>query len=76
MRLRERFVCQSAACRRETEIALSSNGGAGQFSNPRCACGSEMKKAYSKPVFRELSKAEAILRLGDSGPPKTSAQNC
>ncbi len=75
MRLRERFVCQSAACRRETEIALPSNGRAGQFVNPRCACGSEMKKAYSRPVLRELSKPEAILRFGDSGPPKTSAEN-
>ncbi len=26
-----------------------------------------MKKVYTKPVFQELSKAERILRLGDSG---------
>jgi hypothetical protein len=29
-----------------------------------------MKKAYRKPVFRELSKAEALPRLDDGGPPK------
>jgi hypothetical protein len=27
-----------------------------------------MKKVYSKPVFHELSEAEAILRIGDGVP--------
>jgi len=36
----------------------------GENSNPRCICGSVMKKVYSEPVFRELSRAEANSRLG------------
>ena len=60
-----RFVCQSAACRRE--IKLQPSNGTGQISKPRCTCGSEMRKAYSKPAFRELSEAEALLLLGDDG---------
>jgi hypothetical protein len=27
-----------------------------------------MKKLYSEPVLRELSKSEAILRIGDTKP--------
>jgi hypothetical protein len=46
------------------EIALPPSDRAARISNPRCACGSETKKAYSKPVFRELSKAEAFLHIG------------
>ena len=61
-----RFVCQSAACRRE--IALEPGNGTGRIANPRCTCGSEMKKVYTKPAIRELSKAEALLFLGDGGP--------
>jgi len=60
-----RFVCQSATCRRE--VTLQPSNGTGQISNPRCTCGSEMKKVYTKPAFRELSKAEAELLLGDGG---------
>jgi hypothetical protein len=60
-----RFVCHSATCRRE--IALPPVNGTGQIANPRCTCGSEMKRVYSKPAFRELSKAEALLLLGDGG---------
>ncbi len=67
MGLRVQFICQSSACRRQVEIEIPAGGGAGQGLNPLCACGSKMKKVYAKPVFRELSKAERILRLGDSG---------
>jgi hypothetical protein len=61
-----RFVCQSVVCRRE--IALQPGNGTGQIPNPRCTCGSEMKRVYSKPAIRELSKAEAELLLGDDEP--------
>jgi len=64
---RVQFICQSSACRRQVEIEIPAGGGAGQGLNPLCACGSKMKKVYAKPVLRELSKAERILRLGDSG---------
>lgn len=30
-------------------------------SNPRCCCGAEMKKVYSKPVLRELDKDAAVV---------------
>ena len=62
-----RFVCQSVTCHREIEIALPPANGTGRISNPRCTCGAEMKRAYTKPAFRELSKTEALLLLGDSG---------
>jgi hypothetical protein len=61
-----RFVCQSAACRRE--ITLQPGNRTGRIANPRCTCGSEMKKVYTKPAIRELSKAEALLLPGDGGP--------
>jgi hypothetical protein len=57
----ELFVCVS--CGRE--IAHQPGNGTG-IANPRCGCGSKTKKAYSKPVFRKFSKAEALLRLGVS----------
>jgi hypothetical protein len=59
------FVCQSSDCRRNIEIALPPNETPEKFSNPRCTCGSEMKRAYSKFLLRELSKKEAM-RLGHS----------
>jgi hypothetical protein len=34
-----------------------------------------MKEAYSKPVFRILSKEEAVLRLGDYEPPNGSGKS-
>jgi len=64
---RVQFICQSSACRRQVEIEIPTGGGAGQGLNLLCVCGSKMKKVYTKPVFQELSKAERILRLGDSG---------
>lgn len=72
MRLRERFVCQSSFCRREIEIEPSMGHKPSQTTNPRCICGSMMKKVYSKPVLRELSKAEAML-LDAVMPPKTAS---
>jgi hypothetical protein len=37
-------------------------------------CSSEMKRAYFKPLFRELSKADAMLGPSDTRPPKSSAK--
>ncbi len=62
---RMQFICQSPACRRQVKIEIPAGGGTGQGSNLLCACGSKMKKVYAKPVLRELSKAECILRFGD-----------
>jgi len=74
MGLRVQFICQSPACRRQVEIEIPAGGGTGQGSNLLCACGSKMKKVYAKPVLRELSKAERILCLGDSGLLKTQGK--
>jgi hypothetical protein len=75
MRPRVKFVCQSSACRRESEIAIPTSGGTEQGSNPRCTCGTEMKRVYSKPAVRELFEAEAIQQLGDSWPPKRTGRS-
>ena len=72
---RVQFVCQSSTCRRQFEIEIQTGSGTGQASRPRCTCGSEMKKAYSKPAFRIVSKDEAMQRLGNYGPPKISAKS-
>jgi hypothetical protein len=72
---RVQFVWQSSTCRRQVGIEIPTGSGTGQVSHPRRACGSEMKKAYSKPAFRILSKEEAVLRLGDYGPQKSSGKS-
>lgn len=74
MCLRERFVCQSSVCRREIEVEPSVvHHKPGQTTNPRCICGSIMKKVYSKPVLRKLSKAEVMLLLNAALPLKTES---
>ena len=65
------FVCQHLACRRQVEIGIPTGSGVGHGLKTPCICGSKMKKVYAEPVFRELSKAEGILRLGDSWLQKT-----
>jgi hypothetical protein len=47
----ERWHCTNAACRCSV---LVENSGRVTGPNPRCSCGSVMKKAYSPPVFREI----------------------
>ena len=44
---RQKYVCQSAACRSETEIQHHQRSR--EISNPTCACGSEMKRPYGAP---------------------------
>jgi hypothetical protein len=41
------FRCQNPACRCEIRVLRESIAGA---ANPRCTCGAEMKKPYSKPI--------------------------
>lgn len=57
MRKGQRFRCQNPGCRAEIEVIKDSMEGA---SNPRCCCGTVMKKLYSKPVLRTLDKDDAI----------------
>jgi hypothetical protein len=58
------YVCQSPACRRQ--VRLSSEAISEGATNPRCACGSEMKKRYSSPQLVTLTKAEGLRRMATS----------
>jgi hypothetical protein len=62
MCFRQRYICQSTTCRRRIEWSPGQRHG--ENSNPSCSCGSEMKKVYSEPVLRQLSRVEARLLLG------------
>jgi hypothetical protein len=59
MRKGQRYRCQNSECRAEIEVTKDSIEGA---SNPRCSCGAEMKKAYTKPVLRMLDRDNAALK--------------
>jgi len=48
----ERWHCTNVACRCSVLVKDSSQI---EGSNPRCSCGSAMKKDYSPPVFREIA---------------------
>jgi len=58
-------VCRRSACRR-IEIELPTRIGIGEALKILCLCGSEMRRVYSEPVFRELSETKVGLRFGDS----------
>jgi len=69
MRKGKRYRCQNPNCRNEIEMMTNSGE---EDSNPWCHCGAKVKKVYSKPVFRELSRVEAIARAGDTTIPKSA----
>lgn len=46
------FRCQNRDCRCEVIVIKPSIE---STSNPRCSCGAEMKKPYSKPGLRALN---------------------
>ena len=56
MQTGERFCCMNPNCRAEIEVRKDSSEGT---SNPRCCCGAEMKKPYSRPVVRKLDSDAA-----------------
>jgi len=58
MKSGERWHCIDPAC--GCAVLVESNGDI-EGQNPRCACGSVMKKDYSPPFFRYLE----FLRLPD-----------
>lgn len=58
MQIGQAYRCQNVACRAEIEVKKASLEGP---ANPRCCCGSEMKKVYSPPVLRELDKDAAAV---------------
>jgi hypothetical protein len=57
----QRLRCVNPACQAEIEVRKDSIKGA---SNPKCCCGAEMKRPYSKPLPRNLDsqKVKAIFR--------------
>jgi len=57
MQIGERWICSNAECRCELVVTHSGHTGAG--TNPRCFCGSRMKKRYTAPTFREIRQDEA-----------------
>jgi hypothetical protein len=62
----QKYICQSKTCRREIEIEIPPRHRAGESSNPRCTCGSEMKKPYSRPAFTILRVAYETSPLKDA----------
>jgi len=54
----QRFVCQNLEC--GCEVKVTKAPAADAVSNPRCACGTEMKKPYVKPsvTTRPLAKTK------------------
>lgn len=66
MRIGERWQCTNAACRC---VILVETQGEVDGQNPRCACGSIMKKQYSPPHFQYLDFLrfpEPVLARDDS----------
>jgi hypothetical protein len=51
MKSQQLWRCVNTACRHEMLLEASAKVPAG---NPRCPCGSAMKKNYSPPVFQYL----------------------
>lgn len=54
----QRYRCQNRECAAEIEVTKNSVEGAW---NPKCCCGAEMKKPYSKPVLRTFHKDDAVM---------------
>jgi hypothetical protein len=55
------YRCQNRECGCEIQVVKASIEAQ---SNPRCCCGSEMKKPYEKPSLRSLSDVEVKARFG------------
>jgi len=63
--MRKKYVCLSKDCRRVAELEIPAFTSSKEFRNPRCKCGSEMKKVYTKPTFAKLSMVEAVQQFGE-----------
>ena len=57
------YVCTNLDCGRTAEFSSSPMA---QTTPHRCVCGSLMKKPYSEPSLRALSKEEAEARLREA----------
>lgn len=65
-----KYICQNPACRKEIEKV--NDLGSEEDTNPRCSCGAETKKVYSKPILRELTETEASALRDSIGLPRRS----
>lgn len=55
---RQIFRCQNRACGCEMEVTKTP---VETKANPRCFCGTEMKKSYRPPVFRTLDPDDELV---------------
>jgi len=62
MRKGERWICSNPACRCEFVVTIGSTPEDGV--NPRCCCGSKMKKIYAAPTFWARQNPEDSKSLG------------
>ena len=63
------YVCTNLNCKRTAEFISSPSD---LPRTHRCLCGSPMKRAYSSPELRFLSKEEAYKRLSEASKPESS----
>lgn len=68
MKKGELWRCTDPVC--AAEIVVVQSGSNEGFQNPRCACGSELKRLYEKPIVRQ-AKGSALKDLKFLTPVKT-----
>jgi len=61
----QHWRCMNDACR--AEIRVTGTGGLGEGSNPRCSCGSIMKRPYHRPRFEAVNLSEKLRSLLENG---------
>jgi hypothetical protein len=63
MAVGQTYICQNRSCSCEVKVLKDSANGR---SNPRCRCGTEMKKLYVEPVLRELAPKALVSQKADA----------
>jgi hypothetical protein len=58
MREGERWICSNPACRCEVDVVIASKSADG--TNPKCCCGSRMRKLYRAPSFRQIGNQDEL----------------
>jgi len=58
MREGERWICSNPACRCEVDVVIASKSADG--TNPKCCCGSRMRKPYRAPSFRPIGNQDEL----------------
>lgn len=59
----DRWICSNPICR--SEFVVDVGGGLGEGTNPKCGCGSIMKKAYAPPALSKVEDPEEAKRLDE-----------